>query len=101
MYTQSLLKNVSFRLPYGRDGPQIWRPQYHKDTGFDISLHIVLPHEAALIFTPWGVNPGTCWMVVWFDLTQFGCSNHPAHSQISTMSYPKNCKYTHLAVIIS
>jgi len=27
MHNQSLLKNVSFSLPYGRDGPKIWRPQ--------------------------------------------------------------------------
>jgi hypothetical protein len=42
----------------------------------DISLHIILTSlidGAAPIFTPWGVNPGTCWMVVWFDLIQFGC----------------------------
>jgi len=52
-------------------------------------------------FHPLGVNPGTCWMVVWFDLTQFGCDgkevlalpvnepwccSHPAHSLISTLT---------------
>jgi hypothetical protein len=55
-------------------------------------------------------------MVVWFELTQFGydgkevpvlpinepsfCS-HPAHSKINTLSYPKNFKYTDLAIINS
>jgi hypothetical protein len=42
----------------------------------DISLHVVLTSlidGAALIFTPWEVNRGTHWMVVWFDLTQLGC----------------------------
>jgi hypothetical protein len=81
--------------------------------GVDISLYIVLTSlidGAALVFNPWGVNPGTCWMVVWFDLTQFGsalavngpsCCSHPAHSQIRTLSYSKNCKYTDLANINS
>jgi len=44
--------------------------------GVDISLHVILTSlidGAALFFTAWGVNPDTCWMVVRFDLTQFGC----------------------------
>jgi hypothetical protein len=57
---------------------------YRYKEGVGISMHVVLTSlidGAALTFTPWEVNPDTCWMVVWFHLTQFGCDGNGSPCQ--------------------